>query len=232
MKKLVASILSFALVVGLGDKSTYASTFEPVEFDYANSDINIMRTDKGEKGIFTLNNCNASKLFNFKFNLNPGESLVTARDYLGEEYDTGEVYIVDSNNVIKRIIEKPWAIDSTGKKIPTYFNVSGNILTQTVNHSCEDSFPITADPNAWQITMCIANISQALLGTLLPIGKILQIKKAIKIAGGLSVFAKLVIAIAMGAADKVAVAMAFGPLVIEAIMVLTGIDSVIKNCTW
>ena len=232
MKKLIASFLVFASVVGMRNDLTYASDFEPYDFDYKNADITMTKTDERSNGIFTINNCNASKLFNFKFNLNPGESLVTARDYLGEEFDTGEAFVVDENNIIRQIIDKPWAFDAEGNKIPTYFNVTENILTQTVDHSCNDSFPITADPNAWQITMCVAQISQVLLTTLLPIGKVLQIKRSIKIVGGLSVFAQLLIGIAMGAADKLAVAMAFGPMVLDAILTLTGIGGIIQSCTW
>lgn len=232
MKKIISSVLILTFLLGTGNISTHANTIEPYNFDYTNSGVFFTKTDNSTKGIININSCNANKLFNFKFNLNPGETLITAKELLGDDCDTGEVFVIDAYKNIKQIIEKPWAIDANGKKIPTYFNVSGNILTQTVNHSCEDSFPITADPNAWQITMCVAHISQVLLTTLLPVGTILQIKRAIKIAGGLSVFAQLVIGIAMGAADKLAVAMALGPVVLDAILALTGIDGIIQNCTW
>lgn len=231
-KKLIASILVFAFIGGRCNGLTLARDFEPYKFDSKSGDVTVTQSADGTKGIFTINNCNASKLFSFKFNLNPGESLVTARDYLGEEFDTGEAFVVDENNVIKKIIDKPWAIDAKGNKIPTHFNATANILTQTVDYSCNDSFPITADPNAWQITMCIAQISTVLLSAALPIAKIVQIKRAIQIAGGLSIFAQLLIGLIMGTANAATILTAFGPVVLNALLILTGIGGIIEKCKW
>lgn len=231
MKKLIASSLVFAYVVGMSNGLTYASNFEPYDFDYKNADITMTKTDERSNGIFTINNCNASKLFNFKFNLNPGESLVTARDYLGEEFDTGEVFVVDENNIIKQVIDKPWAFDSAGIEVPTYFNASENMLTQTVNHTCDNTFPITADPDAWQVTVCIASISAVLLSVSTPLSSVRAIKNGIKIAGGLSIFAQMLIGILT---QKVTLSnlSAFKPELGVAVGLILGIDGVITNCRW
>lgn len=230
MKKIVSSVLTFTFLLGPCNISTYASTIEPYNFDYTNSNFTITKTDNSTKGIININNCNANKLFNFKFNLNPDETLVTAKELLGEDCDTGEVFVIDAHKKIKQIIKKPWAIDTKGKEIPTYFNVSGNILTQTVNHSCSDSFPITADPNAWQITVCVASIVTALTSIAIPVAKIVKIKKAIKIVGGFSVFAQMCIGLVLGTHSLENIAIAFGPLVVEAFTTILGIDGIIKNC--
>ena len=230
MKKIILYILSLVLAVQMGNNLTYASNIEPYNFDYKNSDVTITQTNGNSKGVFTINNCNASKFYKFKFNLNPGESLITARDYLGEDFDTGEVFVIDAYNKIKQVINKPWAIDSNGSEILTYFNVSENILTQTVEHSCNNSFPITADPNAWQVTVCIASIGGVLASLVVPAAKIIQIKKAIKIVGGLSVFAQMLIGLIVGTHSLTTIAIAFGPLVVQAFTTILGIDGIMKNC--
>ena len=61
MKKLIASFLVFASVVGMSNGLTYASNFEPYDFDYKNADITMTKTDERSNGIFTINNCTASK---------------------------------------------------------------------------------------------------------------------------------------------------------------------------
>lgn len=232
MKKFIASFLSFSVVVSMSNSLVYASHFEPYDFDYANSNVTTTHTDNTSNAVFTINNCNTSKLFKFKFNLNPGESLITARDYFRGNYDTGEAFVVDVSNAIKEIIDKPWAVDSAGKEISTYFNTNGNILTQTVKHSCDDSFPITADPNIWDVTKCVAAISFVLVSVAVPAAKIVQIKRGIEIAGGLSVFARLVVAVILGTKSLANVIAAMGPAVAEAISILLGIGEIQNNCKW
>ena len=231
MKKLIASSLVFAYVVGMSNGLTYASDFEPYDFDYKNADITMTQTDERSNCIFTINNCNASKLFNFKFNLNPGESLVTARDYLVEEFDTGEVFVVDENNIIRQVIAKPWAFDSAGHEVPTYFNASSSMLTQTVNHTCDNTFPITADPDAWQVTQCVASISWFIVSIGMPVAKIMAVKKGIKFAGGLTIFAQMLIGLLTNKMTLADIGV-YGPYVAQAASILMGVDGIIKNCIW
>lgn len=231
MKKIISSVLILTFLLGTSNISTHATTIEPYDFDYMNSDVTFTKTESSTKGIININSCKANKLFNFKFNLNPGETLITAKELLGDDCDTGEVFVIDAYKNIKQIIEKPWAIDANGKKIPTYFNVSGNILTQTVDHSCEDSFPITADPNAWQITRCAGAIAGLIISIGMPIAKIMAIKRGIKIAGGLQIFARLLIGLLTKKMTLKDIG-AYGPIVMQAIGILTGIGDVVENCTW
>lgn len=228
LKNIIATIImcSFAFTAHI----TSANNIEPINFNHSNTGITFKKSKDFTQGIIDIKDCHASKTFNFKVSLNPGEKLITARELLGEDCDTGEVFIVDSHNFIKKIIEKPWAKDSNNISIPTYFNISGNILSQFISHSCDNSFPIEADPNLWEITMCAGAIALVIGGIALPAVKILKIKKAIKIAGGLSVFAKLCIGILMGAKDAIAAVELLGPIVLEAIQTLLGIDGIMKNC--
>ena len=51
------------------------------------------------------------------------------------------------------IIAPAWAIDATGRAVPTRYHVSGNSLTQTVDVAPETVFPVVADPTyGWGYT--------------------------------------------------------------------------------
>lgn len=87
--------------------------------------------------------------------------MITAKDYYRDiidneavnenDYDTGEVYIVNKDNVIDTVIDAAWAVDANGNDVDTYYVVNGNILTQVVNFDEKTTFPVIADPSAWKI---------------------------------------------------------------------------------
>ena len=105
------------------------------------------------------------------------------------------------------------------------------MLTQTVNHTCDNTFPITADPDAWQVTMCAASISGFIISIGMPVAKIVAIKKGIKFAGGLTIFAQLLIGLLTQKMTFADIGV-YGPYVMDALFILTGIDSIMKNCIW
>ena len=84
--------------------------------------------------------------------------MITAKDYYRDiidneavnenDYDTGEVYIVNKDNVIDTVIDAAWAVDANGNDVDTYYVVNGNILTQVVNFDEKTTFPVIADPSA------------------------------------------------------------------------------------
>lgn len=44
-------------------------------------------------------------------------------------------------------IAAPWAIDATGREVPTHYEVEGSVLIQVVEHVAEDTaYPVVADP--------------------------------------------------------------------------------------
>lgn len=45
------------------------------------------------------------------------------------------------------MIEAPWAKDSEGNAVPTYYKIDGNKVTQVIEFDEENFLPITADPN-------------------------------------------------------------------------------------
>lgn len=116
-------------------------------------------TIEGVRNMTVINDANAPKEYEFKYNLPNGYELMTAEEYYGvENEEKGWIYIVDKNNAyidtesgeeyldIIAVIEPAWAKDAKGKRVNTSYKVSGNVLTQTVNFDKDNSFPIVADP--------------------------------------------------------------------------------------
>lgn len=59
---------------------------------------------------------------------------------------TGAV-VVSNNSKPIAVVTAPWAVDATGKSVPTHFEINGSTLTQVVDHqNSAYSYPIIADP--------------------------------------------------------------------------------------
>lgn len=55
-------------------------------------------------------------------------------------------------NVFVPFVKAPWAVDANGKKLPTSYSISGDMITQTVE-TVGASFPVVADPSIQWIPM-------------------------------------------------------------------------------
>ncbi len=125
----------------------------------SNSELGLQNTDQGFRALVKIDNENANNEYKFTFKLNPGQKLMTAAEYLGAEFDTGEVYIVNEDNIITSIVDPAWAKDANGKSVNTNYKVEGNELTQYVEFDSSSVFPIVADPNWDKITRCVGSLS-------------------------------------------------------------------------
>ena len=170
---------------------------------------------EGVRTLITINESTASKEYTFAYDLPEGYSLITAKDYYCDiidneavnenDYDTGEVYIVNKDNVIDTVIDAAWAVDANGNDVDTYYVVNENILTQVVNFDEKTTFPVIADPSAWKIAKCAAAIGLIVAGTVIAAAKVAKVVKYIKTLGGVKKAAKLVVlAYAAGDAKKYA----------------------------
>ena len=170
---------------------------------------------EGVRTLITINESTASKEYTFAYDLPEGYSLITAKDYYCDiidneavnenDYDTGEVYIVNKDNVINTVIDAAWAVDANGNDVDTYYVVNENILTQVVNFDEKTTFPVIADPSAWKIAKCAAAIGLIVAGTVIAAAKVAKVVKYIKTLGGVKKAAKLVVlAYAAGDAKKYA----------------------------
>lgn len=75
--------------------------------------------------------------------------------------EAGDVAVLDGAGALVNSIAPPWARDANGAEVATSYSVSGNILTQTVEHRGAE-YPVVADPRIrcdglW----CTAELSRA-----------------------------------------------------------------------
>lgn len=152
--------------------------------NYAPVDYSVQPTKDGVKSLITINDSSASKEYKFNLDLPEGSKLVTSADYLGSEYDTGEVYIVDDSNIITSIFAPAWAKDANNNSVKTYYKVEGNNLIQVVEFNENSAFPIVADPNWSKVSKCASAVTWAVGSGLFVGAKLIKIKKYIAALGG------------------------------------------------
>ena len=75
-------------------------------------------------------------------------------------------------------------MDADGKKVPTHYELRGDVLVQVVDHRSSDvAYPVTADPwwnTAYHVAKCGAAIAFVALTTVFVVGKALKVVKAVE----------------------------------------------------
>ncbi|MFT4259387.1 DUF2599 domain-containing protein [Microbacterium sp.] len=88
-----------------------------------------------------------------------------AYTYTGVElvlFDDGGVVGYDDTGAVQLVIDLPWAYDSSGAPVPTWYELDGNVLTQVVDHSSGSfQYPIVADPTNYGGNTMYKKISAA-----------------------------------------------------------------------
>ena len=135
------------------------------------------QTIEGLRMSIIIDNANCRKEYKFTFELEDGDRFVTAKEFLGEKYDTREVFVFDKDNNMKYIFEPAWAKDANGESLNSYYKIEGNSLIQVVDFDENTAFPVVADPSWWQITKCVATVGAVIVGTIFSVAKIAKIKK-------------------------------------------------------
>lgn len=109
----------------------------PSEGDSANAVIPVRG---GVQLLSVIENRDADERFAYPLTLPAGHTLVPAAD--------GGARIVDATGAVKAAFEPAWAKDAAGRSIPTHYSISGNTLTQVVEHRAvaDISYPVVADP--------------------------------------------------------------------------------------
>jgi len=110
------------------------------------TDVAIQAFEDSIKIYTVLNSPISPTEYNYNINLPVGAKMKKTKD--------GGVLILDKNKKLIGFFTPAWAIDKNRKKIPTHYEINGNILTQVVNHlSIDDiAYPVVADPY-WGYTM-------------------------------------------------------------------------------
>lgn len=102
----------------------------------------------GEDGVYAIleiiEDADSPDLFQYRIDIGDG------RDILGEEDGSGGYKVtVDGETVVR--LGAPWAVDSEGKVVETYYMMEGKTLTLKVDHKGLDyMYPIVADP-CWKV---------------------------------------------------------------------------------
>ncbi|MEC1260300.1 hypothetical protein P9D34_07535 [Bacillus swezeyi] len=164
-----------------------------IVFDHPNSSVGfgVQPTKDGVRNLIKIKNKTAPKEYKYDLQLPEGSKLMTAAEYLGEEFDTGEVFVVDSNNIVTSVFSPAWAKDANKNDVPSHFRVEGNSLIQVIDFNENTAFPVIADPDWAKIGACSAAIAWFIGSNLFAAAKIIRVKKYIKELGGLKETAKL-----------------------------------------
>lgn len=94
----------------------------------------------GVQLLSVIENRDAAERFEYPLTLSAGHSLVPTAD--------GGARVVDATGTVKAAFEPAWAKDAAGRSIPTHYSISGNTLTQVVEHRgvADITYPVVADP--------------------------------------------------------------------------------------
>jgi len=87
-----------------------------------------------------IDNRDADESCAYPLTLPAGHSLVATTD--------GGAWVVDATGTVKAAFEPAWAKDAAGRSMPTHYSISGNTLTQVVEHGgvADITSPVVADP--------------------------------------------------------------------------------------
>ena len=64
------------------------------------------QTIEGLRTSIIIDNANCPKEYKFTFELEDGDRFVTAKEFLGEKYDTREVFVFDKDNNMKYVLSQ------------------------------------------------------------------------------------------------------------------------------
>ncbi|KFM99601.1 hypothetical protein [Bacillus clarus] len=157
------------------------------------ADLAVQTTKDGVRSLIKIKDASAPNEYKFIVNIPNGGKLITSAEYMGEEYDTGEIFIVDSENMIQSVFSPAWAKDANGKPISTHYKLEGNNLIQVVDFNENTAFPVIADPDWVKIGKCSGALVAFVGGNLIAVSKLIKIKKYINALGGFSQTAKLLV---------------------------------------
>lgn len=99
----------------------------------------LVNQDGSVQILTTIADANAPTAYEYQFDLGQGGTLKTNAD--------GGVDVLDGTGGTIASIAAPWAIDSNGLPVPTWYEISGNNLVQRISHlGHATAYPVVADP--------------------------------------------------------------------------------------
>lgn len=123
-----------------GESSNADTDGAAPEFDNNNgsSTVSVVRDDASVQILTVIDNAAAPTRYDYTISLSDG-------GYLQLD-ESGIVFIRDQDSNFVGAIAPAWARDANGESVSTHYEIDGNILTQVVDHSGLDAYPIVADP--------------------------------------------------------------------------------------
>ena len=101
--------------------------------------VAIQAFDEGAQLSTVLNSTNSPASFAYEVSVPTGGALTLLEE--------GGVAVTDADGAPVGFISTPWARDGAGAEVPTRYSVSGNVVTQFVDHRGKGfQYPIVADP--------------------------------------------------------------------------------------
>jgi|LGOV01.1.fsa_nt_gb hypothetical protein len=123
------------------DDYTYVGMNSNGAFVYENNDLSTSLTktyiDGGMQILYEMKEKGSPKSFDLEIILNEGSRL--------EQTEAGEYVVFDSENEIEFLLGQAWAVDDNGDFVESYYEVSGNRISQIINYE-GDNYPVKADP--------------------------------------------------------------------------------------
>lgn len=117
-------------------------------YNGSNTSIGIQALDGGARQVIILKNKKAKKKYDFKYDLEEGGYLDFAQ--LEDGTKDGSVIIYNKDREPIGIISVPWARDSNGMSVKTYYEIDGTTLSQVIETTEATSYPVIADPSIYR----------------------------------------------------------------------------------
>ena len=159
----------------------------------ASADVAVQPTSGGVRALVVIKDADAPREYRFPVEGPAGSRLVPAAELLGEDYTTGEVFLVDADGAtVLGTFDPAWAKDANGSRCrPT--TESRGVTSCRSSSSRRHRLPVVADPSWWSIAKCAGAIA-AFVGTnMISVSKLLKVKKLIADLGGIRRSAELIL---------------------------------------
>ena len=112
-----------------------------VTFEDVHKDTHLIlqaQRDTGIRMIAMIDSADAPTSLNFGFKATGSEKAKLVRD--------GSAAIVDDQDNVISAIAAPWAYDSLGNRLPSWYTFDGDTLILNVDHTMAVEYPVVADP--------------------------------------------------------------------------------------
>ncbi|WP_123939432.1 hypothetical protein [Curtobacterium sp. PhB137] len=150
-----------------------------VSYDNNNgsSTVPIVHSDGSVQVATVMASAQAPTRFTYPLALPAGSSIKTL--------DDGSLVLTDGSGFFIGSLKAPWAKDARGADVPTHYEVDADTVTQVVDTSGVDAFPVVADPDLWTTIKNVAGCAADLASWALPAAKAVKtISKVNKIVKG------------------------------------------------